>query len=133
MALAYVKPSAPLPPPLLVTTIGCSISLCLVMMLWTARAKLSVPPPGPAVAMNSIGLTGCHAAFAGPETQVARPKAIAVSFGPALILSAPVIFVLFAWSCRWLGPLTDLVLDRVCCSDRSLLLECCNLIGVKTV
>ena len=35
------------------------------MMLWTARARLSVPPPGPAVATNSIGLCGCQAAAAG--------------------------------------------------------------------
>src|SRR6266403_19279 len=35
------------------------------MMLWTARARLSVPPPGPAVATNSIGLCGCQAACAG--------------------------------------------------------------------
>src|ERR1700737_466969 len=81
MALAYVKPSAPLPPPLLVTTVGCSTSLCLVMMLWTARAKLSVPPPGPAVATNSIGLTGCQAASAAPDTQIARPQAMAANFG----------------------------------------------------
>src|SRR5712671_4012140 len=31
-------------------------------MAWTVRARLSVPPPGPAVAMNSIGLAGRHSA-----------------------------------------------------------------------
>jgi hypothetical protein len=31
--------------------------------------------------MNSIGLTGCHAAFAAPGRQIARPKAIAENFG----------------------------------------------------
>src|SRR5438876_9130339 len=35
------------------------------MMFCTARARLSVPPPGPAVATNSIGLCGCQAACAG--------------------------------------------------------------------
>jgi hypothetical protein len=51
-------------------------------MLWTARAKLSVPPPGPAVAMNSIGFVGCQAAFAAADKQLARPKAaIAANFG----------------------------------------------------
>src|SRR5471032_3222912 len=59
---------------------GCSTSLYFVMMLWTARAKLSVPPPGPAVAINSIGLTGCHAAFAAPDQPIARPQAIAENF-----------------------------------------------------
>src|SRR5438552_14319054 len=33
-----------------------------------ARAKLSVPPPGPAVARNSTGLTRHHTAFAAPQT-----------------------------------------------------------------
>src|SRR6266481_3764576 len=43
------------------------------MMLWTARARLSVPPPGPAVATNSIGLCGCQAACAGtaPASRIA--------------------------------------------------------------
>jgi hypothetical protein len=36
-----------------------------VMMFCTARARLSFPPPGPAVATNSIGLSGCQAAEAG--------------------------------------------------------------------
>src|SRR5690349_6344578 len=34
------------------------------MMFCTARARLSVPPPGPAVATNSIGFCGCQAAAA---------------------------------------------------------------------
>src|SRR5439155_20489853 len=43
------------------------------MMFCTARAMLSVPPPGPAVATNSIGFCGCQAAHAGapPETTAA--------------------------------------------------------------
>jgi hypothetical protein len=60
----------------------------LVMMAWTARAKLSVPPPGPAVAMNSIGLTGCQAALAAPGAQAASAKAIAASFGVTVIMSS---------------------------------------------
>src|SRR5262245_33656574 len=59
--LPYVYPSAPLPPPLLTTTIGCSVNLYFVIMLCTVRAMLSVPPPGPAVAMNSSGFVGCQA------------------------------------------------------------------------
>jgi hypothetical protein len=30
--------------------------------------------------MNSIGLTGCQAAFAAPDMQVARPRVIAAKF-----------------------------------------------------
>ena len=32
------KPSPPAPPALLITTIGCFIRLCLVMMPWMVRA-----------------------------------------------------------------------------------------------
>src|ERR1700694_889680 len=91
MAFAYVKPSAPLPPPLLVTTMGCSTNLCLVMMLWTARAKLSVPPPGPAVAMNSIGLTGWQAAFAAPARALGRAEGGAGEFRLYIHLTLPLI------------------------------------------
>src|ERR1700694_812916 len=130
MALAYVKPSAPLPPPLLVTTIGCSTSLCLVMMLWTARAKLSVPPPGPAVATNSIGLTGCQAASAAPDTQIARPQAIAANFGFKDIGSSLDRFLrLFAL----LSGLAGLVLDKVCRGDGAVGLKGGNFIGVESV
>src|ERR1700722_1559829 len=108
---------------------GCSTNLCLVMMLWTARAKLSVPPPGPAVAMNSIGFAGCQAALAAPDMQVARPTAIAASFGVAVILSS----LVFCFRRVVVFALTGLVLDRVCDSDRAFLLQRCNLIGVKTV
>jgi hypothetical protein len=38
--------------------------------------------------MNSIGFAGCQAAPAVPDMQVARPKAIAASFGVAVILSS---------------------------------------------
>jgi hypothetical protein len=31
--------------------------------------------------MNSIGLTGCQAALAAPDTPMTRPKTIAASFG----------------------------------------------------
>ena len=53
-----------LPPPLLVTMIGCGDSLYLPTMAWTTRAKLSVPPPGPEVTTNSMGLVGCQACAA---------------------------------------------------------------------
>ena len=43
------------------TTIGWSISLCLLMIDWIMRAKLSVPPPAPEVTTNSTGLVGCQA------------------------------------------------------------------------
>jgi hypothetical protein len=38
--------------------------------------------------MNSIGLTGCQAAFAAPDTQAVRTKAIAANFGFTVILSS---------------------------------------------
>ena len=64
-ALTSRKPSPPAPPDLLITTIGCFIRLCLVMMPWIVRAIWSAPPPVPAGMMNSTGREGSHAADAG--------------------------------------------------------------------
>jgi hypothetical protein len=50
------------------------------MMVWIVRAMMSVPPPGPAVATNSIGFVGCHAANDG--------LAIARTAAPAKISAA---------------------------------------------
>ena len=55
------KPSAPAPPPLLTTTIGCFIRLFLAITLWTKRAIWSAPPPVPAGTTNSTVLVGVHA------------------------------------------------------------------------
>src|SRR5712675_343164 len=110
---------------------GCSISLCFVMMLWTARAKLSVPPPGPAVAMNSIGLTGCQAAFAAPGRQAARPKAITANFGFTVILSST-DFVSSTFLFLVLASV-DRVLHEACAGHGAFLLQRCNFFGVKTV
>src|SRR5213078_5396573 len=52
------KPSAPAPPDLLTTTIGCFIRLCLATMPWMARAIWSAPPPVPAGTLNSTVLVG---------------------------------------------------------------------------
>src|SRR5882757_4647433 len=56
------------------TTIGWSTSLFFTIAACTARAKLSVPPPGPAVAMNSIGLVGVHAPACGAMANAATPE-----------------------------------------------------------
>src|SRR5215204_4211103 len=58
------------------------MSLCLVMMLWIVRARLSVPPPGPAVAMNSSGFVGFHSAAAiwGARSVAAPASAARVNF-----------------------------------------------------
>src|ERR1700730_6444892 len=107
---------------------GCSINLCFVMMLWTARAKLSVPPPGPAVAMNSIGLTGCHAASAAPDRPTARPTASTVNVGFRDIESSrSFCFPGFHFA------LADPVLHKVCSGHRAFLLERGDFISVKTV
>src|SRR5258706_10427847 len=55
------KPSAPAPPPLLTTTIGCFMRLCLATIDWMRRAIWSAPPPVPAGTMNSTVLLGSHA------------------------------------------------------------------------
>src|SRR5260221_613234 len=55
------KPSAPAPPGLFTTTIGCFIRLCLATMPWMNRAIWSAPPPGPAGTMNSTVLLGSQA------------------------------------------------------------------------
>src|SRR3954464_3216198 len=75
----------------------CSTSLCFVMMLWTARAKLSVPPPGPAVAMNSIGFAGCQAALTAPGPQIARAQPNAANFGIRDIGFSLELFLEIVW------------------------------------
>src|SRR6185369_7375480 len=55
------KPSAPAPPGLLTTIIGCFIRLFLVMTPCSRRAIWSAPPPVPAGTMNSTGLVGSQA------------------------------------------------------------------------
>src|SRR5260370_4107268 len=82
------------------------------MMLRPARAKLSVPPPGPAVAMNSIGFAGCHAACAAPDRPMTRPQVIAANFGFADILSSHCPF-----SSSFFQPLADLVRHNACCGS----------------
>src|SRR3990167_8160907 len=55
------KPSAPAPPDLLTTTIGCAVSLFFAATPWMKRAIWSAPPPVPAGTTNSIGLLGSQA------------------------------------------------------------------------
>src|SRR6476620_5614579 len=109
---------------------GCSTNLCLVMMLWTARAKLSVPPPGPAVAMNSIGFAGCHAACAAPDRPMTRPQVIAANFAFADILVPPIVFFVVLFQA-----LADLVRHNACCDcgHCPFFLKRGNFIGVKTI
>ncbi len=66
------KPSPPAAPALLITTIGCFIRLCLVMMPWMVRAIWSAPPPVPAGMMNSTGRVGSQAALAGIAAPAAK-------------------------------------------------------------
>jgi hypothetical protein len=61
-----MKPSAPAPADLLMTTKGLGESLCLVMIGAMNRAITSAPPPAPAGMMNSTGFVGCQEAFAVP-------------------------------------------------------------------
>ena len=75
--LASRKPSAPAPPALFTTTIGCRISPCLETMPWMTRAIWSAPPPVPAGTMNWTGRVGSQArwARAGAASAVApRPS-----------------------------------------------------------
>src|SRR6478672_9318252 len=55
------KPSAPAPPPLLTTTMGCFMRLCFAITDWMKRAIWSAPPPVPAGTMNSTVLVGSQA------------------------------------------------------------------------
>src|SRR3982750_4729139 len=87
----YCQPSAPLPPDLFTTTIGTFAKLCFCMAFWTVRAKMSVPPPGPAVATNSIGLDGSPASAAWDSSAAAATAAILVFniVSPPSLLAAP--------------------------------------------
>ena len=58
------------------TTIGWETRLCFWMIVWIVRAKMSVPPPAPAVTTNSIGFDGVKAVASG-MVAVARAPAIA--------------------------------------------------------
>src|SRR5690349_19688769 len=80
-ALAAIRPSVPAPPLLLVTTTGTGISLYFCTTDCTTRANWSVPPPGPAVTMNSTGRVGFHSAAKAGSTQAARPSAAASFLG----------------------------------------------------
>ena len=55
------KPSAPAPPDLLTTMIGCLLRLFFATTPWMKRAIWSAPPPVPAGTTNSIGLAGSQA------------------------------------------------------------------------
>ena len=55
------KPSAPAPPALLTTMMGCFIRLFLATTPWMKRAIWSAPPPLPAGTTNSTGLVGSQA------------------------------------------------------------------------
>ncbi len=58
------NPSAPAPPALLMTIMGCFMSLFFAMMPWITRAIWSAPPPVPAGTMNSTVFVGSQAANA---------------------------------------------------------------------
>ena len=55
------NPSAPAPPDLFTTMMGCEVSLFLAATPWIKRAIWSAPPPVPAGTTNSMGLVGSHA------------------------------------------------------------------------
>src|SRR5690554_33291 len=75
--LTYRKPSAPAPPDLLTTTIGCFIRSFLTMTPWMKRAIWSAPPPLPAGTIHSTGLVGS--------------QALAVSGAPSATAAASVV------------------------------------------
>jgi hypothetical protein len=75
-ALTSRKPSAPAPPALLTTRMGCLISLFFATAAWMKRAIWSAPPPGPAGTTSSTGLVGSHGAAMAEEAE-ARPAASA--------------------------------------------------------
>src|SRR5690554_1934049 len=80
---ANTNASVPPPPPLFETMTLDGASLYFCTTAWTTRANWSVPPPGPAVAMNSSGLVGCHAAKAAEDVRLAATamaKAIFLRF-----------------------------------------------------
>src|SRR5882757_7652785 len=78
--------------------------------------------------MNSIGLTGCHAASAAPDSPTARPTASAVNVGFRDIESS-------RSSCfpGFYFALADLVLHEACSGHSAFLLEHGDFISVKTV
>ena len=69
----YMKPSAPAPADLLMTTKGLGDSLCLEMIGEMNRAITSAPPPAPAGMMNSTGIFGSQA-FAVPIEVITSAK-----------------------------------------------------------
>ena len=70
------KPSAPAPPDLLTTMMGCALSLFLATTPWIKRAIWSAPPPVPAGTTNSMGLVGSQA-WAGAK-KLARASSTAL-------------------------------------------------------
>src|SRR5579864_4710992 len=111
---------------------GWSVSLYFVMMFCTARARLSVPPPGPAVATNSIGFCGCQAACAGAEATYAM-AAVDSRNADLFIVSLPsascCLDRVIVTSCDLLGCLGD----RCRREDGAFPLECLDLRIVKAV
>ena len=79
--------------------------------------------------MNSIGFAGCHAAFAAPDRPIARPQAIAASFGFTYILSLPVILSSSSLSFA----LADLVLCEACPGHSSFSLKLRNFVLAEPV
>src|SRR5882762_2390364 len=73
------NPSAPAPPALLMTTIGCFISLFLAMMPCTTRAIWSAPPPVPAGTTNSTVFVGSQAANAWAGTAAAAANSVSAA------------------------------------------------------
>src|SRR4051812_13835601 len=57
--------TAPLPPGLLITLMRTGTSFSFSIMVTMARARRSLPPPGPVCTMRSTGLVGFHCAIAG--------------------------------------------------------------------
>ncbi|MNG14272.1 hypothetical protein D3C84_980100 [compost metagenome] len=71
------KASAPLPPPLFITTVFTSSSLCWLMIDWISRPSWSVPPPGPPATTISTFFSGCQVlAKAGRVAEQSRAQPV---------------------------------------------------------
>src|SRR5579884_1027776 len=77
------------------------MNLYFVMMPCTVRARISVPPPGPAVATNSIGFVGFHAACAGAAAHKAAKPAQTIHLVIELIGLLLASVVRLRYATRW--------------------------------